>query len=159
MTKAQIKAAQTIANDYSYKAGSVPGYFIDDEGNHVITDAKIVAIIPYSLDDPKEAPLNYTPEFLSIWKNYRKTLERTDSAGVVALTIGKLKGKPEYVRVNGNDFSTKVLRSVVRLCGGLCALHRLPMASSTDPQKFYGNDCVIGLVSPAVTHRELEVIK
>ena len=151
MTKAQIKAAQTIANDYSYKASSVPGYFIDDEGNHVITDAKIVAIIPYSLDDPKEAP--------STWKNYRKTLERTDSAGDVALTIDKLKGKPEYVRVNGNDFSTKVLRSAVRLCGGVCTLSRLPMASSTYPQKFYGKDYVIGLVSPVVTHRELEVIK
>ena len=151
MTEAQIKAAQTIANDYSFKARSVPGYFIDDEGNHVITDAKIIAIIPYSLDDPKETP--------SIWKNYRKTLERTDSAGDVALTIDKLKGKPKYVRVNGSNFSTKVLRSVVRLCGGVCTLSRLPIASSTYPQKFYGKDCVIGLVAPVATHRELEVIE
>ena len=136
MTKAQIKAAQTIVNDW-HILGKGHGLFRDELGNTVITNGAMVAIVnDFPTDTTKTAPDG--------WKNYRKTLECTDSRGDTTITLDMLKDKPELVEVNHVAFLTKSLKRIVKLCGGQCTIS----AISDTPQKFYGKGGVIGLVMP-----------
>ena len=136
MTKAQIKAAQTIANDW-HLLGKGRGLFRDELGNIVITNGAIVAIV-------NDFPTNTTNTAPNGWKSYRKTLERTDSYGDTTITLDMLKDKPEFVAVNHMAFLVKALKRIVKLCGGQCTIS----AIGDTPQKFYGKNGVIGLVMP-----------
>ena len=136
MNKTQINMVKTLAND-RHILGKVPGLFHDELGNTVVTNGAMAAIVnDYPYDTANTAP--------RFWEQYRKTLENTESYDDATITLDMLKGKPELVAVHNMAFSVKLLRRIVKLCGGQCTIS----AISGTPQKFYGRSGVIGLVMP-----------
>ena len=136
MNKTQINMVKTLAND-RHILGKVPGLFHDELGNTVVTNGAMAAIVnDYPYDTANIAPKG--------WERSRKTLESTVSNADTVITLDMLKGKPELVAVHNMAFSVKLLRRIVKLCGGQCTIS----AISGTPQKFYGKGGVIGLVMP-----------
>lgn len=146
MTKAQIKAANTIINDKSI-LGKKPGLFRDELGNIIVTNGVIAAVVnDFPTDTANTAPNG--------WKGLRETMDRNDSTMDTTLTLEMLSGKPRIVRVNGLPFLTKTLRRVVNLCGGQCTICYI----GGKPQKFYGKDGIVGMVCPVRYYEEVEEI-
>ena len=146
MTKTQINMVKTLAND-RHILGKVPGLFHDELGNTVVTNGAMAAIVnEYPYDTTKTAPDG--------WKKWaRKKLESTVSNADTVITLDMLKGKPELVAVHNMAFSVKLLRRIVKLCGGQCTIS----AIAGTPQKFYGRSGVIGLVMPCRINDGTEV--
>lgn len=145
MNKTQINMVKTLAND-RHILGKVPGLFHDELGNTIVTNGAMAAIVnDYPYDTTNIAPKS--------WEQYRKTLESTVSNADTTITLDMLKGKPELVAVHNMAFSVKLLRRIVKLCGGQCTIS----AISGTPQKFYGRSGVIGLVMPCYIKEGTEV--
>ena len=145
MNKTQINMVKTIANDRRI-LGKVPGLFHDELGNTIVTNGAMAAIVnDYPCDTTDIAPKG--------WEQYRKTLESTVSNADTTITLDMLKDKPEFVAVHNMPFSVKLLRRIVKLCGGQCTIS----AIGGTPQKFYGRSGVIGLVMPCRINEGTEV--
>lgn len=145
MNKTQINMVKTLAND-RHILGKVPGLFHDELGNTVVTNGAMAAIVnDYPYDTANTAPKG--------WDKCRKILESTVSNADTVITLDMLKGKPELVAVHNMAFSVKLLRRIVKLCGGQCTIS----ATSGTPQKFYGRSGVIGLVMPCRIKEGTEV--